>query len=296
MKFTSLIMNLRRSKTLSPYDLWEGQESKKLAGQKQTKDKKTHHPSLRRTRGTAIPHPGQSYNPDPEEHDRLLKKVAKKEINEQKKAKAINKAMKVKVDKHELQEHEQAQLVAGIDHLIAKEKISKEDNEASSTDTAYSDYDEKDFESILKDKSVQEKRKTHQQRLRQLKDRLIRKAAKLRKLKNIRLSKFDAIKKMIKELEKEEKLREDKLGKKKKNRKIKNERLAQRFEAPDPIYCVKSELPKSLKDVKCPMDAIVREQLDSFKAKLMVEPTTYQTKKPKYKKPVFERKTASERD
>lgn len=280
-------MKLRSKKPLEVYDIWEGEPKKKQSKL---------HPSSKRDKKCALPHPGQSYNPDPIQHKKLLQKVLSKELEFQKKEKSIRKAVDIKVNPQEVRHNETEELLSGIKHLIKPKKgeLRTDDDSGSSTDEAFSDYDDKDFQVILGDKRVKEKRKSRQQRLRQLKDRLQRKAAKLRKLKNIRLSKFDAIKKMIKELDQKEK--EAAARSKKHHRKPKSERLAQRFEPSDPLYCLSNELPSSLRVTNCPMDAIVREQLESFQSRLLVEPTTFQTKKRKYKKKEFERKIAAEQE
>lgn len=289
-------MQLRKRKAkVEPYDMW-GDEGA-VVGSKKTGNKL--HPSQKRDKKTPIPHPGQSYNPDPEDHANLIKKIARKELQYKKKQASINKSLNIRVDPKELQQHEKEQEVAGIEHLIPKKDskliVKNDDSDASSTDSAYGDYDEKDFEAILKDKVVKEERKTRRQRLGQLKDKLQRKAAKLRKLKNIRLSRIDAVKKITKELDKKEKEMKAK-EKKHKHKKIKNERLGFKFEQSDPIYCLPSELPSNLRSVTCPMDKIVREQLESFQSRLMVEPTNFQIKKTKYKKKAFDRKAADEQD
>uniref|UniRef100_A0A6G1S480 Ribosome biogenesis protein NOP53 n=1 Tax=Aceria tosichella TaxID=561515 RepID=A0A6G1S480_9ACAR len=256
------------------YDLWNDEAT-------QGRKKKS---SIKKRDKRPPPHPGQSYNPDPEDHKRLLNKVAQKEIKHIKKKSALNKATNVKVNLKELRQHEKQELVSGIKHLIKKsndDAQAEESDDSSSTDSAYSDYDEKDFKVIMKDKKVSEKRKTKKQRLAQLRDKLQRKAAKLRKLKNIRSSRFDAIKKILKKL--------DAKDKEKKTTK-RHKKLGYKLPDPDPIYCVSSELPSNLRETKCPLDAIVREQLDSFQSRLMVEPTKYQMKKrDKYKKRQFER-------
>lgn len=285
-------MELRKKKSLDAYDLWEGEPKKRP---------EKLHPSSKRDKKCPLPHPGQSYNPDPVEHKKLLQKVLNKELEFQKKQKSIRKAVDIKVNAKEVRQNETDELLSGIKHLIKAKKGDKtsktkayDSEDGSSTDEAFSDYDDKDFQVILGDKVVKEKRKSKQQRLRQLKDRLQRKAAKLRKLKNIRLSKFDGIKKMIKELDKKEK--EAAANSKKHHRKPKEERLGQKFEPSDPLYCLSNELPSNLRDTSCPMNAIVREQLESFQSRLLVEPTAFQTKKRKYKKKEFERKIAAEQE
>lgn len=297
-------MQLRRSKRKTepePYDLWEGRKEHKKDQSAITKAINKLHPSLKRTRKTPLPHPGQSYNPNPEDHRRLLSKVMKKELEFQKKQRSLHNAMKVKVSAKELKQSEREELESGIKHLIKKSEdgtaATKGDDSSSSTDDdAFSDYDERDFQAIMKDKKVVEKRKSKQQRLRQLKDRLQRKAAKLRKLKNIRLSKFDAIKKMIKELDKKQKEEEEKRKKIRKGKKVKNERFCQKFEQSDPIYCLSNELPSSLREASCPMNSIVREQLENFQSRLMIEPSSLQVAKRKYKKKRFDRLTAAEQE
>lgn len=281
----------RKSKAKEPYDIWDG-----IDGPKKSKIKaKSMHPSKKRSKQIALPHPGQSYNPDPEDHDRLLKRIAEKELEYQKTQAAINRALGKgkRVDSDSLVTHEEDEMLSGIRHLI-KGKDRPADLSGDETESVYSEYDEKDFEVILKDKKVQEKRKTRRQRLGQLRDKLQRKAAKLRKLKNIRLSKFDSIKKISKELDKKEK--EAIANHTKRHRRTKNERLGPKFTPSDPIYCLKSELPSSLRDVSCPMNAIVREQLESFQSRLLVEPTHLQKKRRKYKKIQYERKSAEERE
>lgn len=278
-------MQLRKKKAANPYDIWTEENSRPRNGGKL-------HPSSKRNKKNPLPHPGQSYNPDPEDHKRLLNKVLEKELELKRKEVLLRKTVDVKVDIQELKKDEKEELEAGIKHLMKKDSTDKtrlDCDSDSATDEANSDYDEKDFQSIMKDKKVKEKRKSHQQRLRQLKDRLQRRAAKLRKLKNIRLSKFDAIKKMIKELNKKEKEEALKMKTKKKHRAIKNERLGQKFTPSDPIYCLTDELPSNLRQVSCPMDKIVREQLESFQSRLMVEPTSFQVKKRKFKKRKFGR-------
>lgn len=188
-------MELKKKKIVEPYDLWQD------GGERVTRSSCKLHPSLKRSRKNPLPHPGQSYNPDPEDHQKLLEKIARKELEHVKKQKSLKKALDVKVNRKELVKDAQNELLAGIKHLIG-DTTSAHDSDASATDGAYSDYDEKDFAVICKDKKVVEKRKSRQQRMRQMKDKLQRKAAKLRKLKNIRLSKIDAIKKITKELEK----------------------------------------------------------------------------------------------
>lgn len=241
-----LIMKVK-SKFVDPFDLWANSDksSKKL------------HPSQKRKLKNPPPHPGQSYNPHPEDHKKLLNKIAKDELSYIKKKKSIDNALKVNVDE-DLSTHKEELIDSGDE-----------------TDPAFSDYDEKDFEAISKDKAVKEKRKTRQQRMRQLKDKLQRKAAKLRKLKNIRSSKIDGVKKIIKELDNEA------LVSKKKSLKLRKERFSQKLEKSDPIYCLSSDIPAELRNVKCPMDKIVREQLESFKSRLMIEPTSFQAKKKK---------------
>lgn len=283
------MMQLRKTKKITqskPYDIWEN----KAKGKSQKI-----HPSTKRNKKTSLPHPGQSYNPDPKDHERLLNKVLRKELEYQQKQQTLNKALKVKIDSRELRKSEKDELEAGIKHLLKNsednnEKNHSDDDTSSSTDDAFSDYDDKDFQAIMKDKKVVEKRKSRQQRLKKLKDKLQRKAAKLRKLKNIRLSKFDSIKKMIKELDKQQKEDEEKRRKKHK-KKIKNERLGRKFEQSDPIYCLSDELPSSLRQASCPMNAIVKEQLENFQSRLMVEPTSYQIKNAKYKKKQYDRST-----
>lgn len=284
-------------KLSGPYDLW----SDECVG-----GKNKLHPSQKRNLKAPLPHPGQSYNPDPEDHKRLLRKIAEAELRHQKKQAAINRATRVKVNARELVKHEQEELQAGIKHLIGapkrdeKHSVSRHQDDtagdSSSTDSAYSDYDEKDFETILADKTVEERRKTKRQRLAQLRDKLQRKAAKMRKAKNIRLSKFDAIKRILKDLDKKEEVAAAAAKHRRKNRKAKKERLGTRFEQSDPIYCLGSELPSSLRETKCSMDAIVREQLENFQSRLMVEPTNFQIKKRKYKKKAFERDEQADED
>lgn len=282
-------MRLRKRESAKPYDLWED------GGTTRDSDGKMH-PSKRRTMKSKLPHPGQSYNPDPEDHKKLLQKVVEKELEFQKKESAIRKALDIKVSHNELLKHEQTELESGISHLIKSDtgEKTKDGGDDSSTDDAYSEYDEKDFQAIVKDKTVVEKRKSKQQRLKQMKDKLQRKAAKLRKLKNIRLSKFDGIKKMMKELDRKEK--EEAKRRAKRHKKPKHERFAQKFEPSDPIYCLSDELPSSLRQVSCPLDAVVREQLENFQSRLLIEPTTYQVKTRKYKRKVFDRKIAAEQE
>lgn len=282
-------MKTRNKTTLELCDIW--------ADEKAT-DKRKSHPSTKRSKSLALPHPGQSYNPDPKDHKRLLAKIEKQELKFQKKQKAIESAVRAKISKDEVRRDEKKELVSGIEHLIKeanpKAKIEGYESDASSaTDGAFSDYDDNDFKAIVKDKVVVEKRKSKQQRLKQVRDKLQRNAAKLKKLKNIRLAKFDGIRKINKELEKKER---ELAGKRKTHKKIKDERLGQRFEPSDPIYCLSSELPKNLRDTSCPMDRIVREQLESFQSRLLVEPTSYQVPKRKYKRPKFERKVAAEQE
>lgn len=256
------------------YDLWDDEAADSC-------NKKS---SIKKRDKRPPPHPGQSYNPDPDDHKRLLDKVAQKEIRYIKKKTSLNKATNVKVNQKELRKHEKQELESGIEHLIKKstdEAEAEANHDSSSTDSAYSDYDEKDFKVITKDKKVSEKRKTKKQRLAQLRDKLQRKAAKLRKLNNVRSSRFDAIKKILKKL--------DAKDKEKKTTK-RHKKIGYKLPDPDPIYCVSSELPSNLRETKCPLDAIVREQLDSFQSRLMVEPTKYQMKKKdKYKKKQYER-------
>lgn len=291
-------MQLRKSKkkTLeNNYDLWETRKEHKKGQNPIIRTINKLHPSSKRTKKTPLPHPGQSYNPDPEDHKRLLDKIIKKEILYQKKQKSINRSLNVKVSSKELQQSQRDELESGIKHLIQPIDAKIEDcDDSSSTDDAFDEYDEKDFEVIMKDKKVVEKRKTRQQRMRQLKDRLQRKAAKLKKLKNIRLSKFDAIKKMSKELDKKAKM--DMEERKKNRKKSKMERFGQKFEQSDPIYCLSDQLPSSLRQTSCPMNAIVREQLENFQSRLMIEPTSLQVKKRKFKKKAFQRRSAAEEE
>lgn len=263
-------MKLRRSKIIDPFDLWPTPDKSET----KTKAKKVH-PSDKRNKKNPLPHPGQSYNPDPESHRQLLRKIAEKELKYIRKKKSLDKAVNVKVDRDELCLSDKQEMESGLEHLL-NEDSSKIDD--SDTDQAFSDYDEKDFEAISRDKKVREKRKTRQQRMRQLKDKLQRKAAKLRKLKNIRLTKIDGVKKLMKELD------DEAVAKRKINHKLRRERFCQRLEESDPIYCLSSELPSELRKVSCPMDKIVKEQLENFKSRLMIEPTAYQSKKSKSSK------------
>lgn len=276
------IMEVKREKITKPYDIWDSNNN--------TKGRKSH-PSQKRSKKNSLPHPGQSYNPDPSDHKKLLDKILKKELEHKKKQEAIEKALEVKVTRKELRQDEDEELTSGIKHLI-EPNANDEHSDGSDTDAVFSDYDEKDFEAIVKDKTVVEKRKTKQQRLKQLKDKLQRKAAKLKKLKNIRLSKFDAIKKMMKDLDKKDK--EMAANRKKRGALIKGERLGQKFEQSDPIYCLKKDLPKSLREASCPMDSIVREQLESFQSRLLVEPSNIQIKKRKYQRKKFDRSTSDD--
>lgn len=287
-------MKLTKRKIVEPYDIWDYTEESAGA--------KKRHPSAKRKLKLSLPHPGQSYNPDPEDHRKLLEKIVEKEIKYQNKLKAIDNSVKVKVKASEVKKSDKEELLSGIKHLLPEPtskngrpiKTAKldDDDTGSSTDAVYSDYDEKDFEAITKDKKVVEKRKTRKQRLAQLKDRLQRKAAKLKKLNNIRMSKIDAVKKINEELD--EKERELARRSTKRHHKVKKQRLGQRFEQSDPIYCLSKDLPSNLRQVSCPMDSIVREQLESFQSRLMVEPTSIQVKKRKYKRPRFERKCAGD--
>jgi len=254
---------MTRKDKIQPYNIWE----------EEIKPVKLH-PSKKRSARLTLPHPGQSYNPDPEDHRRFLKKIVKLELDHQKEERKIARALKVPCP--------------------ASIKEVDDGDSGDETDPAYSDYDEKDFEIILADKKVEEKRKTKRQRLGQLRDKLQRKAAKLRKLKNIRLSKFDAVKKIYKELDKKAKEEAEKQAKK--HRRSRKERLGPKFEPSDPVYCLGSELPSNLLSVKCPMDAIVRDQLESFQARLLVEPTKWQIKKSKYKRKQYERRCADEKE
>lgn len=279
----SMMRLLRKSKIVDPYDLWAQDESQK----KLKKKTKSHvHPSVKRTKKNPLPHPGQSYNPDPKDHEKLLEKVARKELEYVKKQKSLDRAVNVKVNKAEIEEDEKNEVESGIKHLI--DPTTNHDSDNSDTDVAFSDYDEKDFEAILKDKKVVNKRKTKQQRMKRLKDSLIRKAAKIRKFKNVQLSKLDGIKKVIKEIDNQTELH------RKRSLKQKKERLSQRRSESDPIYCLKSELPSNLRKVSCPMNDIVKEQFECFQSRLMLEPTQFQNKKQKYKKKAFERKLAAE--
>lgn len=283
-------MKLRGKKDVAPYDIWN-------ADAKLNKSCKLH-PSSKRNKKTPLPHPGQSYNPNPDDHRRLLEKVAKKELAYQIKEKNLENTLKTTVTAEEVQRYDDEELVSGIEHLIKENHTPtlnlKDRDSGSETDDAFNEYDEKDFQAIISDKRVKEKRKSKQQRLKQMKDYLQRKAAKLRKLKNIRSAKFDAIKKITKELDKKDKERANQ--KRRSHKKIKNERLGQKFEQSDPIYCLSEELPSNLRQVSCPMNAIVREQLENFQSRLLVEPTSLQVKKRKYKRKEFARRTAAEQE
>lgn len=283
-------MKMRTKKAIQPYDIWNADATLKKSCKL--------HPSLKRSKKTPLPHPGQSYNPNPDDHRRLLEKVAKKELAYQAKEKNLKEALSTTVTAAEVSQHEDEELVSGIEHLIKENHTSnnhlKDCDSGSETDDVFKEYDEKDFQAIIADKSVIEKRKSKQQRLKQMKDKLQRKAARLRKLKNIRLSKFDAIKKITKELDKKDKEKAEQ--KKAKPKRIKNERLGQKFEQSDPIYCLSEDLPSSLRHVSCSMNAIVREQLESFQSRLLVEPTSLQVKTRKYKRKEFGRKTAAEQE
>lgn len=269
----------RRNKETISYDVWDGTDGFK-------KDSKTH-PSTKRCKKTPLPHPGQSYNPRPEDHQKFLAKIADKELEFQRKQKALDDAIKLKVNSAEVKKSDKEDLESGIEHLIKDHA----DESSSDTDVAFSDYDEKDFEAICKSRKVVEKRKSRQQRMRQLRDRLQRKAAKLRKLSRIRLSRFDSIKKILRKLDAKEK-QDAKL--KRRHRRPKFERFSQKLELSDPIYCLSDQLPSNLRQTTCPMDKIVREQLESFQSRLMVEPTSQQTKKRKFKKRSFERQTQAD--
>lgn len=286
-------MRLTKRKILKPYDIWDYTEES--AGAKK-------HPSTKRKLKVPLPHPGQSYNPDPEDHKKLLEKIVQEEVKYQNKLKGVDNSVKVKIDSSEIKKSDREELLSGIKHLLPEPKVNEgkpieavklgDHDSGSSTDEVYDDYDDKDFEEITKDKRVVEKRKSRKQRLAQLKDRLQRKAARLKRLHNIRMSKIDAVKKINKELDEKEK--ELARRKTKRHRKVKKQRLGQRFEQSDPIYCLSNELPSSLRHVSCPLDSIVREQLESFQSRLMVEPTSIQVKKRKYKRPKFERKCAGD--
>lgn len=276
-------MLTRRSKKTQPYDVWDGTDGFQ-------KSNKTH-PSAKRCKKTPLPHPGQSYNPHPDDHQKFLQKIADKELSFQRKQKALDEAIRLKVNAQEVKKSEKEELESGIEHLI---KGNQEPGDSSSdTDVAYSDYDEKDFQVICKDRKVLEKRKSRQQRLRQLKDRLQRRAARLRKLSRIRLSRFDSIKRIIKKLDAQAK---EKAKLKKKYKKPKFERFSQKLELSDPIYCLSDQLPTNLRETTCPMDKIVREQLESFQSRLLVEPTSQQAKRRKFKKRCFERQTQADEE
>lgn len=227
------------------YDLWEDEEIC-------TKSRRSKvHPSQKRCKKPDLPHPGQSYNPDPEDHQRLLNKILKKEIAYQKKH---NVQPTPKVDPVEVIQSDRQDLVSGIEHLITGAKQEHE----SETDAAFSDYDEKDFE-FLANKAKQlakQQQKTRQQRARQLKDRLQRREAKLRKLKNKKSA--ISIKKLVKQLDKTDKERE---AEKKKRRK---RRRTPESEQPDPVFCFKRDLPKSLRLASCPMSSLLRSR-DRFR-------------------------------
>lgn len=278
-------MKLNKKELL--YDIWSEQTGHAKRSNKP-------HPSQKRTKKLVPPHPGQSYNPEPEQHKKLLEKIAEKELEYQQKQKSIRRAIEVKVEPNELVVDAREELLAGIKHLVGNPEQHKSDGD-SDTENAFSDYEDKDFEAIIKDKTVKEKRKSKQQRLRQMKDRLQRREAKLRKLKKLRLIKFDGLKKLNKELDKKD--AEAALKKSRKHHKRpKEERLGQRLELADPIYCLPSDLPANLRQASCSMNAIVRDRLQSFQSRLMVEPSQFQIKKSKYKKKVFERKVADERE
>lgn len=251
------------------YDIWsseaEDRTNKKL------------HPSQKRKEKNELPHPGQSYNPNPKDHRKLLRKLMKDEI------KFINKAKKL--DKETRQLKKQTKNHDEIDH---RDEIDDE----STDDEAFEDYNENDFKQIAKDRKVREKRKTPQQRKRELKDKLQKKAAKVKKAKNLKSEKFNGVKKLVKQLDAKDKEHKEKLKKRQKRR---TEKFCQQLELSDPIYCMKSALPSNLRQVACPMRKVVREQFETFQKRLIVEPCQYQTSFRRYNKRRYERRTGDDK-
>lgn len=273
------------------YDLWDDssldpEEAKRLSVKRQKKE-----PHFQKA--VKLPHPGQSYNPAPEDHRKLLASVARAEIKylrREEHLKKVAQVPKMTTDELELAEHNE--LVSGIEHLIPKvdDDTATSQEEHGESDEFCSDYDEADFDAMLKDRVVQEKRKTNSQRMRQLRDRLQRKQAKLRKLRNIRLSKFNSIKKIKKQLDEQDKLK--RLMERRRLTKRRLQRFTQKFEPSDPIFCLPSELPTNLRKVKCPVDAMLRERMESFQGRNLVEPTSLQMRKVRYPRKKFDRRNA----
>lgn len=249
------------------YDLWSSMPEASLKGPVKRK----------RIIKTKPPHPGQSYNPSAEDHSKLLNKVAKEEIKYQKKARSIRESQAVRLSRAEYNAPETVDLF-NINDINGRDNSDDEDD-----DDIDSDYDIKDLDEMLKDRTVKDNRKTPQQRLKQLKDKLQKREAKIRKIKNIKAAKRGSIKKIVKELDEKDEER----ALQSRRRRRRKMRVAKDAEISDPVYCLKEDLASNLRSLKCPVKSVVKEQFEAYQKRLLVEPTSIQTTLRRYKKRVY---------
>jgi len=209
-----------------------------------------------------VAHPGLSFHPDAESHQKLLEKALEIDQKEEAEREAINKKLRGEIP------------------IEPNPLLPKEDDPANQIE-----------EATPADRAPPERRLTKQERKKKARIKAMEKLKKAKeKEKELRIaySQLGAYKKQLKQQEEEAKKRKAELEEKKKNPN-KPPRLGPLPLKEDfPEIRLTSELDPSLKNVK-PSKLLVYDQFKRFQEKALIEPRKRKKQKPKYGRRYVER-------
>nr|XP_027197575.1 ribosome biogenesis protein NOP53-like [Dermatophagoides pteronyssinus] len=277
-QFKQKAKNDSKSRFNNNYDIWNDEEKSLAVIKKKVPEHLRQKPSL--LPAVEVPLPGQSYNPSEEDYKTLIISEAEKELiklNEEKMW--ADKVDKFHLTKNEAQENEKANLNEMLQGLI-------DDDQSEDDDKQIETADDLDLTmAIIKSKTM--KRKTKQQKRRELREKEIKKQKEQDKL--LRIKENDVYR--IKSIEKELDEREQKIKERAKLRQIKHieslykpKRLSRhRFEETPIELNLPGEISGSLRSLKTEGN-LLKDRYKSLQKRNLIETRILQNHKRKYRR------------
>nr|XP_018900303.1 PREDICTED: uncharacterized protein CG1785 [Bemisia tabaci] len=222
------------------------------------------------------PHPGTSYNPTLEDHNRLLQSVAEKEMRKTKKEIELAR----EVSKYRIMEPKQ------IEEEWMDEMMQGLDNNENNEDESSSN-ESSELRSVNKPVTRDRKKKASQRQRKKEHERKQRETRK-KKLEKRRLADLDRVKsysKLIDQALEIEQAKQVKLQKRKAIRdKVLTKRLSKnKFVAPAPVFSQREDITGNLRTIT-PVGNIAAQVLSNLQKRNMIEVTQRQLKSKKAKK------------
>lgn len=235
-----------------------------------------------------VPHPGTSYNPSYDDHQKLLHEVAQKELELMKEEAHLNRVttnMFKKVSTSEKEKNTLKEMSEGLPIKEDQTKISKS-NSNDDDDDAGNDDTNTDPSVVSINPPAKNKKKTLVARRKQKEQKMLAHKiaqAKLEKKKVSDIYKLRLLQKQIAAKEKKEKILQEKRLKQKKLKSVEPKTLNKvKFEPVDPAFTLAEELSGNLRNVSRSVN-LLKDRYKSLQLRNIVAPANVVLKRTKTK-------------